>query len=69
MKFDRPPLFTPDIPGPWAVDSTNSAWYVVHTVTLIGTRIGRIGQGKSGKINYFDRAMAEASARNRKETK
>ena len=66
MKFDRPPIFTPNTPGPYGVDSTSSAWYVIDSRTLVGVRVGRIG---GRPVNYFDRAMSIADERNRKESK
>ena len=51
--------------GPWGVDSIRSAWYVCHAHTGCAKRIGRVGA--RGRINYFDRAIEEATRLNEKE--
>ena len=63
MKAETPPIFSPDIPGPWGVDTIGRVWCVIHRTTLRAKQIGRVG---SRATNYFDRAIAEANERNRK---
>lgn len=70
MKATTPPIFTASVPGPWGVDSIGRDWYVIHIITLRAKRIGRIGNKRPGGrwgINYFDRAIEEATLRNIKE--
>lgn len=51
--------------GPYGVYGSDTNWYVVHKVTGIAKRIGRIRA--KGKVNYFDRAVEVARDRNIKE--
>lgn len=61
MKAYSKPMFYPQgIGAPWGVDAIDRAWYVIHSATLQAKRIGAVG----GRINSFDRAMAEAYRRN-----
>jgi hypothetical protein len=58
--------FTSNVPGAWGVDAIGGVWCVINRVTGGVKRIGRVSRPRSqSKINYFDRAIAEADRRNR----
>lgn len=61
------PYFFPDgwPAGPWGVNSIGNAWYVCHAHTGRAKHIGRVGA--RGRISYFNRALEEATRRNKKE--
>jgi hypothetical protein len=66
MAACQPLFFPEDWPaGPWGVNSIRNAWYVCHAHTGRAKRIGRVGA--RGRINYFDRAIEEATRLNEKE--
>ena len=66
MATCQPHFFPEGWPaGPWGVNDIGHAWYVCHAATGRAKRIGRVGA--RGRINYFDRAMEEATRRNKKE--
>ena len=53
-----------DPPGKWAVHGNNKGWHIIRLDTG-GTKF--IGRANAGRYNYFDRAMEEATRRNKKE--
>ena len=61
-------IYTPEVPGPWAVDNRNMyRWSIVNMQTGRTRAIGPvtpIGRRRSQRVNYFDRAMKLASERN-----
>lgn len=59
-----PPVFTGTVEGPWGVDAIGKNWCVVHRTTLRAKAVGPVGNKRT---NYFDRALALADERNRKE--
>lgn len=60
--------FTPPIPGDWVVSSVGSTWCILNLRTGRRKKVGAVVRARSrSKVNYFDRAMALASERNRAE--
>lgn len=68
MKVGKPPDHYPEghPEGPWGVTTFRNQWYVVNRDTLLGKALGPISKPMRGHIpvNFFDRAMEEASRRN-----
>ena len=65
-RASNPPVFSTEPPGPWGVDTIGGNWCVIHRETLRAKAIGPVGPGKARRVNYFDRALEEATKRNRK---
>ncbi len=60
-----PGYFTPDVAGPWVVDSVGRTWIIRNLNTARQKIVGPVSHPRSrSKINYFDRALALANQRN-----
>ena len=60
--------FTPEVTGDWIVSSVGRTWCILNLRTGRRKMVGAVGRIRSkSKVNYFDRALALASERNRAE--